>query len=1462
MYLGRVSRHGMKAAEPKSVAGQKQKAPPFFSKGSKENFFGVPTHESFFPKNIDAIQEKLVVGEPDDRYEKEADSMADQLVQRLTTEEIQTKKELAIQTKPLAGAITPVVQAKVSAAKPEEELQKKEEEEVVQESPLEFKGGPTFNDSEEPPPDDENNIQRKCAACEKEEKLQAKSNSSAPPESSSEIENTLNASKGGGAPIANAPRQQMEESFGTDFSNVRVHTDSTAAQMNKALQAQAFTHGSDVYFNSGKYNTESTEGKHLLAHELTHTVQQGESVRRKAAPNANNPNQKETAAEAVAPSSSEVVDISTGQFSPSEKVKAEIQEAAGKGLDVRVVVPNISDVGKIKIRIDSRGNYQAVGGQRGYMPVLNPWAQQMGGLYLRFTVKNNEVTGGFVSPSLKGGNPNEWIRKIQENAALLGGLGLKVGKLPKPVNEFSANSFRIGFTEGQVEVGGILDAKFNFFLENGAKPKIDGTADVNVKGVAKGQLVLDNTKDKLTGEVSLAIEFKNFTGNVTAKYNEDGSIDIHGKGAYSADKLSGEINFVATDTQSANNFAKDAIKEAGGKENVQNASPPEAAPLPKEGKKDRALAAVGQLQFHLTEWFAGTVNVIVDGKGDVTVIGRIAPPAEVELFKQKDYDKEIISLKVEAGYGIPVVGTIGVFAGVSLSAVAYIGPAKLYNIEILGTYSTDPEVQKNIQIAGSINISAYAGLRLRAEGGAKLTILSHDLKLGVGVNADVGVKAYADARPTIGYRDPGEFYISGTAQMVAQPMLGLSGDFFIEIDTPWWSPIDDDRWVWPIGSMEWPLSDPIGLNATMKEYVLGSGTAPDITFEKPAFEPEKFLTKMVDKELPDKTGADKGGKGEFKEDGTVVKPDVPDPNAKVEEPGGVAAPGKEPSKLKDKKKKAPPDAKTQQEAAKLFQDGAKMLESVKGPLSKGDLKKTLDGIEKSVPGIKYHIRLDGDQWKVTASAKEIDNPKPFKVSAIVTDEDRKEETKPQKTDTITAALSEIDVEGKKQTDGGEITQVEAEEIKNKVNADHPSVIKISYVKDGGASWDFEYVQLVKEKSILKNVGGTEKPPKMDPALDKLRGLNVSEKVINDIIAIATRQPSPVNFYADLYMFALNQTLGRDVFDVIINGLAGHGNFKSALFLMVRISRSVDVSELVKVFTLDDLSNLRKKHVEGSDTDFSNALNRIASKVDGTRVQILNLLKLVEGDPEGLTKLLIAIKQLEGPGKFDPQKIRKSLKLSERVEEAIAEGSDKTVKELFKGKVKGKDEDEKWRVAESLTSKREEGEKEKKGDLAPSFVGIERHAAKLLTNKKIDLVKWGVLVDAINSTDLPVSIKNNLIGRAWAAAKVESYEQQSYTVVEEVHIYVRDERGEKSTEYAKMDAVLVKGAKILYKEFKSSQEASSSAAQIKVYKLLQTEEGIKKLYPDGDRARQAFGGAKMPNFRPGTVAIEKGPARKK
>lgn len=79
---------------------------------------------------------------------------------------------------------------------------------------------------------------------------------------------------GVGTSLSLTERNFFEPRFGMDFSNVRVHADQRAASINQQIQSRAFTHGSDIYFNKGEYQSDSREGKRLLGHELTHVVQQ------------------------------------------------------------------------------------------------------------------------------------------------------------------------------------------------------------------------------------------------------------------------------------------------------------------------------------------------------------------------------------------------------------------------------------------------------------------------------------------------------------------------------------------------------------------------------------------------------------------------------------------------------------------------------------------------------------------------------------------------------------------------------------------------------------------------------------------------------------------------------------------------------------------------------------------------------------------------------------------------------------------------------------------------------------------------------------------------------------------------------------------------------------------------------------------------------------------------------------
>ncbi|HEX7243199.1 MAG TPA: DUF4157 domain-containing protein, partial [Longimicrobiaceae bacterium] len=97
-----------------------------------------------------------------------------------------------------------------------------------------------------------------------------------------EVERGISAARGGGAGLGAAVRADMEAAFGSDFSGVRVHADARADALSRSLSARAFTTGSDVFFRAGEFSPGSLGGRRLLAHELTHVLQQPASPARRA----------------------------------------------------------------------------------------------------------------------------------------------------------------------------------------------------------------------------------------------------------------------------------------------------------------------------------------------------------------------------------------------------------------------------------------------------------------------------------------------------------------------------------------------------------------------------------------------------------------------------------------------------------------------------------------------------------------------------------------------------------------------------------------------------------------------------------------------------------------------------------------------------------------------------------------------------------------------------------------------------------------------------------------------------------------------------------------------------------------------------------------------------------------------------------------------------------------------------
>lgn len=182
-----------------------------------------PQNEPFFKPAV--LQPKLKIGKPADKYEKEADRVANAVMRM---------PDSAVQRQPM------------------------EEEEELQ-----MQRGST--------------IQLKCAECE-EEHLQTKVDGTTAGSGQSfagpKLSNLIRSKLGKGSRLSGAVQSEMGTKIGADFSSVNIHTDSEAVQMNRELGAKAFTHGNDIFFNSDQYNPSSPQGKRLLAHELTHVVQQ------------------------------------------------------------------------------------------------------------------------------------------------------------------------------------------------------------------------------------------------------------------------------------------------------------------------------------------------------------------------------------------------------------------------------------------------------------------------------------------------------------------------------------------------------------------------------------------------------------------------------------------------------------------------------------------------------------------------------------------------------------------------------------------------------------------------------------------------------------------------------------------------------------------------------------------------------------------------------------------------------------------------------------------------------------------------------------------------------------------------------------------------------------------------------------------------------------------------------------
>jgi len=275
-----------KSSHTSSTSEHQKSAQPFFAKAGGGDFFAPVNHSS------PSVQTKLTVNKPGDKFEQEADKMADKVmrmpapappakeekIQRaaLPEEKVQKKEEDKIQkaTMPEEKVQKKEEEKIQKAALPEEKVQKKEEDRIQKATLPEEKVQKKEEEKIQKATLPEEKVQKK-----EEEKLQ-RDGGNGSPAVAADTQSSIRSKTSGGQPLSTEARSYMEPRFNADFSNVRIHSDPESAGLSNQLSARAFTYQNHVFFSRDQYQPGTSDGKHLLAHELTHTIQQGHAIQR------------------------------------------------------------------------------------------------------------------------------------------------------------------------------------------------------------------------------------------------------------------------------------------------------------------------------------------------------------------------------------------------------------------------------------------------------------------------------------------------------------------------------------------------------------------------------------------------------------------------------------------------------------------------------------------------------------------------------------------------------------------------------------------------------------------------------------------------------------------------------------------------------------------------------------------------------------------------------------------------------------------------------------------------------------------------------------------------------------------------------------------------------------------------------------------------------------------------------
>jgi len=443
------------------------------------------------------------------------------------------------------------------------------------------------------------------------------------------------------------------------------------------------------------------------------------------------------------------------------------------------------------------------------------------------TLASATISKGVVSGS------GQFTISIPALAPVTGAFGYKSGRLSGKVTvkaEHFPKSLQIesGSITGSIDEKGQVGLRTNMAVSLGGvgsgniragyeKGKLDLGADVSlaIPGLEGTSARIDYVNGQLEGEVDIPIQSDKLAGlggNLHVEYREGlwkGEQTI----AYERDngKLSGNVKLG----------------------------------LMQKEKGDLVVYGGGDITAQLTDFLAGTLGLEILPEGTTTISGAITVTEPIELFSEKKTDRELFSISRNIPLWAILVAVIRLRAGVR----AGIGPGQLRDITVEGEYTIGEETPSFV-ISGELFIPAFAEAYVAFGAGLGLDVVLGSLTGGIEAVGTAGVYGAVSVLPEIAYEN-GNYSINGTATMAAAAKIKLGLQAWAEVEALWITVWEN---TWQLAEWVWDVGPTLALQANMS-YTFGQPEPPSIDVKTSDIDAERLIQDAMPKEGPKGSGA-------------------------------------------------------------------------------------------------------------------------------------------------------------------------------------------------------------------------------------------------------------------------------------------------------------------------------------------------------------------------------------------------------------------------------------------------------------------------------------------------------------------------------------------------------------------------------------------------------------------------------